>query len=165
MYIRRKVFSLLNVDGEERYFSTTDYTLEQREFGRGKSAQNRKKAKKFRKSNIPSSEQIAGSNNNALEMITKKESRAALPAKETSDGLIKKNNGGELAKVNETVGKVKSESLNAAKNTAKNLEGKAKNGVDLLKKNKKVAGLAALGTAAIVGGGLYAKNKKNKDNS
>lgn len=57
MYIRRKVFSLLNVDGETRYFSTTDYTLEQREFGRGKSARNRKQAKKFRKSNV-SSEQI-----------------------------------------------------------------------------------------------------------
>ena len=25
MYIRRKVFSLLNVEGEDRYFSTTDY--------------------------------------------------------------------------------------------------------------------------------------------
>lgn len=27
MYIRRKVFSLLDVDGEERYFSTTDFEL------------------------------------------------------------------------------------------------------------------------------------------
>lgn len=27
MYIRRKVFSLLNVEGEDRYFSTTDYKL------------------------------------------------------------------------------------------------------------------------------------------
>lgn len=28
MYIRRKVFSLLNVEGEEKYFSTTDFSLE-----------------------------------------------------------------------------------------------------------------------------------------
>lgn len=39
MYIRRKVFSLLNIEGEERYFSTTEFTLidsnlEQREFGK-----------------------------------------------------------------------------------------------------------------------------------
>lgn len=27
MYIRRKVFSLLNVDGEDRYFSTTEFEL------------------------------------------------------------------------------------------------------------------------------------------
>lgn len=47
MYIRRKVFSLLNVNGEEKYFSTTDITLEQREFGRGKSSKNRKARKGY----------------------------------------------------------------------------------------------------------------------
>lgn len=31
MYIRRKVFSLLNVDGEERYFSTTEVELDQKD--------------------------------------------------------------------------------------------------------------------------------------
>lgn len=58
MYIRRKIFSLLyNENGEERYFSTTDITLEgaeertfsiteeQREFGARKRKQNRQLAR------------------------------------------------------------------------------------------------------------------------
>lgn len=38
MYIRRKVFSVLNVDGEERYFSTTDVELEDKKKGMSKAA-------------------------------------------------------------------------------------------------------------------------------